>query len=523
MAFLLFVAVVVGAYFVVPKKIRWVVLLGASYLFYFLNSEWLILVMLAQTLITFACGLWMERVFSRGAQKAKELPKKEARAEKRRTKSAARRVMALGVVINLAVLLFLKYWNFFADTGNRLLGGLGIALPQFLGLILPVGISFYTLQAIAYLSDVSRCKIQPDHSLPKFMLFMSFFPQILQGPIPRHAQLAKQLYEGHDFDYTRLCYGAQLVLWGFIKKLIIANRIAIPVDQIFNNAEYYHGLIVFLASVGYGLQVYADFSGGMDISIGISQMLGIELTPNFQQPYFSNSVEDFWRRWHITLGGWMRDYVFYPLNLSHAFAQIGKKTRKVFGPSAGKKIPPFIAMFIVYLLVGFWHGSSWKYVAYGLWNSIFISLGILLVDQYAAARKLFHIDEEATWWRVFQIFRTFIICSIGRYFSRAATLHTALEMIRNTFVHMYDLSFVTDKSLLDLGLNTANWFILVIALVVLFLVDFGHERQISFRDRIASQPVVVRWVIYLTAVMLPLVFGIYGSGYNAAAFIYQQF
>lgn len=521
--FLAFVAAVIVAYFLVPKKGRWIVLLLASYTFFFLNSEWVILVLVFQTLVTYLCGLWIERIMTAGAQKAESLSRKEARALKKQTKSHSRKAMAVGIVFNLATLLYLKYWNFFVDVGNSLLAKAGIQLPHALGLVLPVGISFYTLQAIAYLSDITRNKTKADHSLPKFMLFMSYFPQILQGPIPRHSQLAKQLYEGHRFDYKRLCYGSQLILWGFIKKLVIANRLAIPVDQLFDNASYYTGPILFLASVGYGLQVYADFSGGMDISLGISQILGIQLADNFKQPYFSNSVEDFWRRWHITLGQWMRDYVFYPLNLSKAFARIGKKTRAVFGTSAGKKIPPFMAMFIVYLLVGFWHGSSWKYVAYGLWNSIFISMGILLVDQYAAMRKLFRISEDSKAWLGFQIFRTFIVCSIGRYFSRAASLSVALNMMKNTFVGWYDFSFITDGSLINLGLSNASWFVLVIALIVLFAVDYGHERGVSFRDTIARQGIVLRWAIYLLAIAIPVVFGVYGSGYNASAFIYQQF
>ena len=516
-------AAVICAYFLAPERLRWIVLLVASYVFYFFNSEWLLLVMLFQTVLTFACGLWMNGIISSGAAEAKRLSGKDARAAKRAAKSKSRRVMALGIIVNLGILLFLKYWNFFAKTGNGLLAHFGMQLPLFMGLVLPVGISFYTLQAIGYLSDISRSKTKADTNLPGFMLYMSFFPQILQGPIPRHARLSKQLYEGHDFDYRRLCFGAQRILWGFIKKLVIANRIAIPVDQVFDNHSYYHGTLLFLASAWYGLQVYADFSGGMDISIGFSQILGIQLDENFNQPYFSTSVEDFWRRWHITLGQWMRDYVFYPLNLSKLFASIGKKARATFGPSAGKKIPPFIAMFIVYLLVGFWHGSSWKYVAYCLWNSIFISLCILLVDQYAAVRQRLGIAEDSNGFKLFQIVRTFVICSIGRYFSRARSLKTALSMIRRSFIGWYDFSYLTDKSLLHLGLNTANWTVLILALVVLFFVDYQHEKGFSFREAIATYPLVVRWTIYLAALAIALVFGVYGPGYNSAAFIYQQF
>ena len=521
--FVLFMAIVAIAYFAIPVKWRWTSLLVGSYVFYFLCSEWLILVMFAQTRVTFLCGRWMAGVENRLPPPEENRDNPASKRERKQLIRAHRkRGMLVGVIVNVGALLFLKYYNFFADNANHLLMLVGMQMPP-LGLLLPIGISFYTLQAVAYIMDVYRGKIEADASLPRFMLFMSYFPQILQGPIPRHGKLAGQLYEGHRFDYQRFCFGAQLILWGFMKKLVIADRLAIPVNQIFDNYSYYSGLIVFLAAAGYGLQVYADFSGGIDIARGFSQALGINLEENFRQPYHSRSIEEFWRRWHITLGAWMRDYVFYPLSLSKAFSRIGKQARKLFGTSAGKKIPPFIAMFIVYFLVGFWHGSSWKFIAYGIWNGIFIMFGILLADQYSAAKKKCHINEESASWRFFQMFRTFVLCSIGRYFSRAKTLKTALRMMGLTTVGFFDLSFITDGSLLNLGLDTANWVLLLIAIQVLFYVDIKHEKGFHFREAIARQGIVVRWIIYLAAIAIPLVFGVYGTGFDSAAFIYQQF
>ena len=523
LAVLAFVTLVALVYFAVPRKVRWVVLLVASYFFFYLNSEWLLLVLFAQTCITFGCGLMMAKVDERATAAMAEMEdKKQIREAKVAARTNKKRFMVIGVLINVGALLFLKYYNFFADNANVLLSILGVQLPP-LGLIVPIGMSFYTLQAIAYLVDVQRGKIEADRSLPKFMLFMSYFPQILQGPIPRHQQLAGQLYEGHSFDYKRMCYGMQLMLWGFMKKMIIADRLAIPVNQIFDNYAYYDGMIVFLAAAGYGLQVYADFSGGIDIARGFSEILGIQLTDNFRQPYFSRSIEDFWRRWHITLGAFMRDYVFYPLSLSKAFGRIGKKARSLFGSTIGKRIPPFIAMFIVYFLVGFWHGANWTYITYGVWNGVFITLGILLEDRYAQAKSKLGIDEESSSWKLFQMFRTFIICSIGRYFSRAATITACAGMIRRTMVNWWDLSFIVDGSLLNLGLDVGNWIVLGIGVLVLLLVDIAHERGISLRDRLASQGIAARWLVYLLALACVLVFGVYGSDYDAASFIYQQF
>ena len=321
-AFIIFIFAVCLVYYIVPNKLRWTVLLFASYIFFWLNSEWLILVMFAATLITWGTGRLLDRnirITNRYLEtEGAGFSKSEKKEYQKKEKARRRTLTVVGVILVLSMLLFLKYFNFFAKTSNVLLKHIGVKIPG-LRLLLPIGISFYTLQAIAYMVDVYRGKVVPERNLLHFMLYMSYFPQILQGPIPRYNQLAAQLIEGHRFDYDRFCKGLQLIVWGFFKKMVIADRIAIPVSEIFGNHTAYHGLLVFLAAAGYGIQVYADFSGGMDIARGFSQMVGIDLELNFLQPYFSTSVEDFWRRWHITLGGFMRDYVFYPLSLSKPF------------------------------------------------------------------------------------------------------------------------------------------------------------------------------------------------------------
>ncbi len=526
--FFLFVGATVLVYHLLPLKFRWVALLVASYVFYWLNSQALTAVLLATTLVTFGAGLWMQRVVdaNRAAAEAggKALSREEKKAAKAKAKKKAKRIMILGIALDLGALLFLKYFNFFGANVNRVLNrlGAGFSVPV-LDLLLPLGISFYTLQAIAYLADVYRGKVKADRNPAKFMLFMSFFPQIVQGPIARHGQLAQQLYEGHRFDYQRVCFGAQLMLWGLFKKLVIAERVAIPVTYLFAHPDQYTGVMSFLAAALYGLQVYADFSGGMDIARGVAQMVGVELELNFTQPYFSNSIENFWRRWHITMGNWMREYIFYPLSLSRAFTNLGRKSRKLLGAYVGKRLPAFLAMFLVYFAVGFWHGADWKYVVYGLWNGVFIMSGILLENVYAKARNLCRIEETAVTWRAFRVIRTFILVSYGRFFSAAPSLGIALNMFGRTFQNPQDLSALTNGTLLKTGLNTANWVILAVFAVVLFYVDSKHERGVCFRSVFARQPLVFRWAIYIGAVLILLIFGIYGPEYNAAAFIYQQF
>ncbi len=526
-AFIIFIFIISCLYFCVKKNYRWVVLLIGSYLFYWINSTTLIAVIFLMTITTFIVGRIIDSRNQRAAaylKEQKEYTSEEKRVYKQNNKKINKSILICGVVINLSMLLFFKYFNFFSGNASSLFHGIGIpiVLPE-LNLIIPIGISFYTLQAIAYMTDIYRGKYGVDNNIFKFMLFMSYFPQIVQGPIARHDHLANQLYEGHDFEYKRCTFGVQLILWGFIKKLVIADRLAVPVNQIFDNYSEYTGALVLLAAIGYGLQVYADFSGGMDIARGISQVLGIELQLNFRQPYFAKSIEEFWRRWHITLGAWMKDYVFYPLSLSKLFGNLGKKARKIFGNSIGKKIPSFIAMFIVYFLVGFWHGAEWKYIFYGIWNGVFIMSGILLEDVYGSAKKKLKINEELFSWRFFQMFRTFILCSIGRFFSRAENAYAAVFMMRATVKKFGNIAFLVDGTLTDMGLNTANWIILSLMLTVMFLVDVAHEKGIQIRETVARQGIVFRWIVYYMAVFIVLVFGMYGYAYNSAAFIYQQF
>ncbi len=524
--FIIFITITVAIYFLLPKRFQWLVLLVSSYVFFWLNSEWLLFILLGTTIVTFLTAHWISRLYATGKQYVKDHAETLSRQEKReydgKLKKKAKRILLCGVIIVLGLLLFLKYFNFFAENANVFLKYANVKMPK-LNLLLPIGISFYTLQAIAYMVDVYRGKYEADTNVVKFMLFMSYFPQIIQGPIARFDQLAHQLYEKHSFDYKRFTFGIQLIIWGWMKKVIVADRIAIPANYIFDNHSQYTGLMVFLGAAFYGFQVYADFSGGMDIARGVSQIFGIELELNFKQPYFSKSIEEFWRRWHITLGSWMRDYVFYPLSLSKLFGKLSKKTRKIFGPFLGKRLPSLLSMFIVYFLVGFWHGPTWKYIIYGVWNGVFIMSGILLVEVYSKCRKKCGIAEDDVSWKVFQIFRTFIIITLGRFFSRASGGKVALAMMTSMTKKWYDFSFLVDGSLFKLGLDNANWILLIVALVVMFAVDCIHEKNISIRETIAKQNIVFRWTIYYAALVLIWIFGMYGPGYDSAGFIYGQF
>lgn len=524
--FIIFIALVLFVYFATPKRYQWIVLLIASYIFFMICSKYLLLVHLLSVVITYVCA---QLIYKRNLknetildEKANSLTKKEIKELKVQLKKKSKGIMWIGVFIVLGTLVFLKYYNFFAEYTNRILVIGDVQLPIF-NLILPIGISFYTLQEISYIVDVQRGKYEPDSNIFKFMLFMSYFPQIVQGPIARYNKLAWQLYEGHKFDFRRLCFGSQLILWGFFKKLVIADRLAIPVDTLFSHANRYEGPILFLGAVFYGLQVYADFSSGMDIARGFSEIIGIELELNFEQPYFAKSIEEFWRRWHITLGAWMRDYVFYPLSLSKSFGKLGGFIRRHGMISLGNKFPSFLSMFIVYFFVGFWHGAKWTFIVYGVWNGIFIASSIILADTYKKMRSKCRIDEKSKDWILFQMIRTFIICSFGRIFSRAGDMHTAVYMFKSIFTKWYKLNIFADGRLSSLGLDKDNWYLVLIALVFMLFIDYLHERGVQIRKTLLEQSLIVRWCIIYFAIMAVVIWGVYGVGYDSATFIYAQF
>ncbi len=525
--FLLFIMGIICIYFIMPKRYQWIVLLAASYTFFFLTSTYLIVFLMANTAVAFCAGLILEKI-NKGttaylAEHKAELTREQRVGYKKIQTKKKKRIVAVSVVINLGILVILKYSGFLGMNINGILGhfGMHVDIPS-LNYLLPIGISFYTLQSIGYIIDIYRSKYDADRNICKFALFMSFFPQIIQGPIARHDQLAHQLYEGHSFNYARMTQGAQLILWGFMKKLLVADRIAIMVNEIFDNYTEYHGILLFLAGVTYGLQVYCDFSGGMDIARGVSQIFGIELELNFERPYFAKSVSEFWRRWHITLGSWMRDYIFYPLSLSKQFGSLSKKTRKILGNYIGKKLPTFLSMFIVFLFVGVWHGSSWKYVAYGLWNGIIIVSSILLEPYYEKLAKKLGIKTDCFSWSFFQMLRTFFLCSLGRLFSRAGSATIAAKMFIGSFKD-FNPWVLFDGTIFSLGLDLSDFVIIAIMLIVLVVVGVMQEKGMHIRETIAQQNLYFRWMIFLGAIAFLVIYGVYGPGYSATEFIYKQF
>ncbi|MDO4745718.1 MAG: MBOAT family O-acyltransferase [Bacillota bacterium] len=524
--FLVFVAIVVAAYYVTPIKGRWMTLLAASYAFYLISSPKTFIFVIFTTIITFLGGRYIG--MQNDAQKAylaehkDELTRDDKKALKAEVQKRKRKMVALILIANFGVLAVLKYFKTYIEMAAAAFGGVEMDL----GLLIPLGISFYTFQTAAYILDLYRGKISHDTNIAKFALFVSFFPQIVQGPIARHDQLAAQLYEGHKFSYENFTFGMQLILWGFFKKLIIADRVAILVNQVFDNYTDYAGGVVFVALLFYTIQIYTDFSGGIDIARGVAQMMGIQLSHNFMRPYFSDSLSEFWRRWHMSLSFWTRDYIFYSIALSKFFGKLGKNMRSVLGDRVGKLVPVIIAQYATFITIGLWHGAEFKYVAYGLYNGTVIILALLLEPYFKKAIEKLHINEKAKSWKVFQMVRTFFIVVFGRMFAKATSFGAALYMYGA--ILRPDMGGGFSETIMTLGLTNIDFAIILFGCIVCFVVSVIQERAgdndcTTVRKKLAETALPIRWAILLLAFACVLVLGVYGPGYDAAAFIYRGF
>ena len=503
MEFLIFVGIAVIGYYLIPKRFQWIWLLIFSYIYYASSGIKILFFLLYTTITTYGTGRLLDRV------NHKELPRNEAKSRKRR-------ILIGCLLLNFGMLAVLKYTNFAIENVNAIFHA-GISFQK---LILPLGISFYTFQSMGYIIDVYWGKYEAEKNPFRFALFVSFFPQLLQWPIGRFDRLARQLYEQHSFDLLKAQYALQLMLWGFFKKLVLADRAAVVVNQVFQNYTQYSGVTNIVALLMYSIQLYMDFSGGMDVVMGVAALFGVELDQNFKRPYFATSITDFWHRWHITLGTWMKDYIFYPVSLSKWMGKFSKWSKKAFGKKTGRVVPICVANIIVFLVVGVWHGAAWKYIAYGLYNGLIIAISSLLAPLYRKGFEKFHINPKSGAWHVVQILRTFLLVNISWYFDMAVSLSAAFAMMKST-VTGFSLATLTDGSLMMLGLDKLDYMILAMGCLVVFLVSFLQERGIKIRESLGRKPLVIRWAVYGM-----LVFGIPMFGYvmtTTGGFIYAQF
>ena len=499
-------------YYLLPRKLQWVFLLLVSLGFYAMGG-WKPLIFLGFTAFTtFGTGLLLETLNAKAAAARAEGQNAAAPERKKRL------ILTLCLVLNFGLLYVLKYWNFTAEV----LSGAGLPDLSISSLLLPLGLSFYMFQSIGYTVDCYRGKYAAQHNPLKYLLFVSFFPQMVQGPISRYDQLAPQLTGGRSFDAENLRNGIQLALCGYCKKLLIADRAAVVVKTVFSAPENYGGFFYAFAVLFYCIQLYCDFSGGIDIARGAAQMLGIDLAENFRRPIFAESLADYWRRWHITLGAWMRDYVFYPLSFSKPLAALGRWSRKLFGGKLGKVIPTACATFVVYLIIGIWHGANFRYIFFGFYNGVILTASILLAQPFSRWRKKLKTDAHPKLMHAFRLLRTMAIVFVGRYFTRAPRLLVGLRMLKTTLLHpcLYQLG---DATFGTLGLGLQDYVLVGLGLAVLLLLEHRQEKGLRIREDLARRNCFVQWL----AAAIPLALLVWTLLMSGSAvdvnLIYQQY
>ena len=448
------------------------------------------LLMLLSTAITYVSGLLIAG--------AKHIKKED------RSRNLQKLWVTLSFSLNLAILFFFKYFNFVVDNINKVSGKLGLELlaPTF-DVLLPVGISFYTFQALSYTMDVYREEIKAEKHFGKYALFVSFFPQLVAGPIEKSKNLLEQFNEIHTFDYERAKRGLLLMLWGFFQKLVIADRVAHVVNTVYNNYTQYEGVPIWIATLLFAVQIYCDFSSYSDIAIGAAEVMGFRLMDNFMRPYFSKSIPEFWRRWHISLGSWFKDYLYIPL-----------------GGSRKGTLRKYCNIMIVFLCSGLWHGAAWTYVLWGFLHGFYQVVGMWLKPLRDRLVKKLKIQRGNFWHKVYQVSMVFILVDFAWIFFRATSIGQALSIVKRLFA--YNPWTLFDGTLYQLGLDRLDFIVGLLAILALVVVSL-LRRKIKLRSWLLTQPTVIRWIGYFTFIYIILIFGIYGPGYEVQPFIYFQF
>lgn len=470
--FLIFFPIVLLIYFVIPQKAKNLWLLAASYYFYMCWNAKYVLLLLFSTLVTYIGGLCMETVKQSGCTPAHKTAYKKL-------------IVAGSFVLNLLLLFYFKYINFALDVLGRLLGAVHIEMnvPAF-DIILPVGISFYIFQALSYTMDVYRDEIYAEKNFFRYALFVSFFPQLVAGPIERSKNLLKQ-FSGHKkFDVAMARDGLLLMLWGCFLKLVIADRCAVLVNTVYGDFAAYHGFQIITANVLFAFQIYCDFMGYSIIATGAARVLGFRLMNNFEQPYLAQSVKQFWRRWHISLSSWLRDYLYIPL-----------------GGNRKGRLKKYRNLLITFLVSGLWHGANITFVIWGGLHGIYQICEELAAPYVDRWYKRFQIDTENFSWRCIRIVKTFILTDIAWVFFRADTPMAALRILKRS-AELTNSGLLLTGGLYELGLDEKNIAILLIALAALLFSSLIKESGRDTLEWLRRQSIIFRFVLYWGAVIL---------------------
>ena len=508
--FLAFFFMVLILYYIFPKKLRWTVLLLFS-VFYFYRASGLKLFLV---FVCFCFMNWGTAILVSNFEKA----------GKQREKKIA---YITTIILDAAILIAFKDLNFFKRTANGIseMAGHPLNIPD-IHIIAPIGISYFALILIGYLTDVYWKKYEPERGFLRFTLFSGYFPQLSSGPFVRYDKMKEELFTAKRFDYSRIILGIERIIWGFFKKLVLSERLGIIVNMVYSNYQVYDGWYIILATLAFTFQLYTDFSGAMDIVIGISECLGITLPENFDAPFYSTSIEEFWRRWHITLGAWLREYVFYPLLRSNLFRKLKKWCKKKWGKDYEKKfnLPMYMGMFFTWFLIGFWHGGKWNYIwGSGLYYWLLITASNLMTPVWKWFINILKINTKCYSYKLFQRIRTLLLFTFGLSFFRAENLREGIRMWKSAFP-FHNIEIFLNGSLTTFGLDKGEWTIIFISLLILFIAGIiKNTTNKEVWQWLNEQNMIFRWFVLIIFLLLIIIFGKYGPGVDASEFIYQQF
>lgn len=513
-SFLILIAIGVILYYILPSKLQWIELLILSLVYYYYAAvPYTIVYLIASAFTAFFSTIIIRKI-----------------REKEKHKQAVTSFIVIGaIVINVLIWFVLKGDGLWRGFAYNLFSHIYIGkMDSFINLqlIAALGMGYYTLQIIGYIIDCYWENVEPQKNPFKLLLFTVYFPQLTTGPISRYGQL-KTLFEKHRFQYQNIAFGAQRILWGFMKKIVLAERVGIFVSSINENSNIYTGFYSWLVILLYPIQMYADFSGCMDIVLGVSELFDVHLAENFKNPFFARTSQEFWQRWHITLGAWAKDYVLYPLLKTKFIVKFGKFTRKKFGKKFGKFLVNAVGMFILWMVMGIWHGG-WRYiVGVSLWYWVILMLGELFASVFSKLTIVLDMKTECFAWHLFQSVRTYLIYAIGAtFFSTGVSGGLALLQDAWKVLAIKDYAnpwIFFDGSFLDLGITYGDINLFLIAVLLLIIVAMLREKYGYARIWVQNQSFIFRWLIWISLFLIVLIWGKYGPGYSATEFIYQGF
>lgn len=519
----LFLPLTIILYNLIPQKHRWKVLLIASYLFFWSISGKLLAYLLVTTILMHHFGLWITVIQNEQEVLLQNETKEKKKEIKEKYNRKKKEILIFTIISLLSILIILKYTAFLKTNINTLLNWINfpiqLKISQYL---IPIGISFYTLQALSYIIDVYKGTIKADKNLGRLALFISFFPQIMEGPICRYSQTAENLWKCEKITYENLTFGIQRFLFGLMKKMVIADRLNPFVINVFNDYAQYDGGIIAIGMILYTLQLYMDFSGTMDMVIGIAEIFGVKLPENFKQPFFSKTIAEFWTRWHITLGAWFRDYIYYPISLSNKSKKFISSLRKKIGNYYGPLLVSSVALFSVWICNGVWHGSGWNYIFFGMYHFALIFSGRLIEPIVNKVNSKLHINNKNFIYIGLQIIRTTCLVFIGELFFRAHGFKAGAAMFSGMLTR-FSLESMKNETIFSLGVDKYDFFIVAIVFFAIFIISLLKEKGVNIRKSISKKNIVVRWIIYYMLILTIIIFGAYGFGYTPVDPMYAQF